>query len=339
MKIVIVTTMRNEVPHALEWLAHHRAAGVSDFLIYTNDCSDGTEVLLDAVPYVTRIGQQSGNKPPQWRALKAAWEHPLVESADWLACIDCDEFINLGNGLGDIPDLISAAESDAIQLPWRLFGNSAQIDTSDALTTERFSLAAPENLIYPPLGSFFKTLFRRAGPFRQFGVHRPKQKKRHAPVWCNGSGQKVEGRASTDDSVIMAWGAPIARELVQLNHYSLRSAAEFMLKRDRGLPNHRKKEVDLTYWAERNFNTVEDRSILSMCDATKAELKRLRDISEIADREAAGRDWHRQRLEEILTDPENLKLFGRLCLLPGSTPPDEARALRLVRRYQTAHGG
>ena len=44
---VIVTTMKNEGPFILEWIAYHQAIGVQDFLVYTNDCSDGTDDMFD----------------------------------------------------------------------------------------------------------------------------------------------------------------------------------------------------------------------------------------------------------------------------------------------------
>ena len=106
MKLTIVTTMRNEGAHLLEWVAHHRAAGVTGFLVYLNDCDDGSEALLDALPDVAVVTQETGDKPPQWTALKAAWDHELVRQADWVVCMDCDEFINLGNGLQGIAHLI-----------------------------------------------------------------------------------------------------------------------------------------------------------------------------------------------------------------------------------------
>ena len=52
MKITLVTTMRNEGPHLLEWIAHHQAIGVTDFVIYTNECEDGTDTLLDLIDVV-----------------------------------------------------------------------------------------------------------------------------------------------------------------------------------------------------------------------------------------------------------------------------------------------
>ncbi|MFY0691160.1 MAG: glycosyltransferase family 2 protein [Paracoccaceae bacterium] len=343
MRITIVTTMRNEGPHLLEWLAHHKAAGVTDFLIYSNECADGTDTLLDVLDQaglVTHIRQKTGSKPPQWQALRAAWEHPVVTGSDWLACIDCDEFINLNNSFSGIPHLIEQSGADAIALQWRLFGHNGHADITDTPTTERFTAAAPPNLIYPALGNYFKTLFRRQGPFRQFGVHRPRQKAppRHAaPVWRDGAGRTMpQGFAQTDTRILIWPPRSVAGE-VRLNHYSLRSAADFMIKRDRGLPNHRKKPIDLSYWVERNFNTCEDRSIAAMRPATEACLTDLRAISGVSELQDAAVDWHRRRFEELLSDPEELKLYGRILLASGSTPPEDALARELIERYRANH--
>ena len=340
LKITLVTTMRNEAPHLLEWIAHHLAAGVSDFLVYSNDCRDGTRRLLDALPCVTHVPQDVGEKPPQWQALRDAWDHPLVENADWVMCIDCDEFINLNKDLSGIADLIERANADAIILPWRLYGHNGQADLSDAPTTERFTRAAPEQMIYPAIGSYFKTLFRKDGPFRQLGVHRPRQKnpERHGqPKWVNGSGHALAGPLVENDGQIMNWGAPIARDLVQLNHYSTRSAAEFLIKRDRGLPNHVAKKVDLTYWVERNFNTVEDASIAHMGQATREVLAGFMEIEAVATAYRDGMRWHKARFAKLMEDAEALRLYGRLLLAAGSTPPDDKTALGLIRTYQAIH--
>ncbi|MEP5758934.1 MAG: glycosyltransferase family 2 protein [Litoreibacter sp.] len=340
MKITIVTTMRNEGPHLLEWVAHHRAIGVTDFLVFTNDCSDGTELLLELLPCVTHVPLESDEKPPQWRALKMAWDHPVVEESDWLMCLDCDEFINLNNSLPDLPNLIHKVDSDAIILPWRLFGHADQIDASVLPSTQRFTRAAPLDMMYPAIGNYFKTLFRRNGPFRQLGVHRPKQKKstRQArPVWADGSGRRVSDALAVNDEKIMHWGGGIARDLVQLNHYSVRSVAEFMIKRDRGLPNHRLKEVGLTYWVERNFNSVEDNSILWMSEGTQSVLSDFNAVPNLNDVEEQARYWHEKRLATLLSQPDELNLYGRLILAGSSTPPSSDKSLELIRAYQAAH--
>ncbi len=340
--MTIVTTMRNEGAHLLEWIAHHRAAGVSGFLVYINDCEDGSEALLRLLPGVEVVALGRGEKPPQWRALRAAWDHPMVAGSGWVTCLDCDEFINLSNGLRGVPDLIKAAGGDAIMLPWRLFGHNDEVTLSDAPSCARFTRCAAPDMLYPAIGSYFKTLFRRAGPFRQLGVHRPKQKNpdRHGlPDWRDGSGQVLTGSLPANDAQILHWGAPIARDLVQLNHYSVRSAADFLIKQERGLPNHQSKRIDLTYWVERNFNTVEDRSIEAMGAATAKVLAQFMGLDGVAQAQAACRDWHRARFETLMGTAEGLKLYGRLLLAGGSEALDKEAALALIKAYGEVHSG
>ena len=53
-----VTTMKNEAPFMLEWVAHNQAIGFDSFLIYTNDCDDGTDDIarrLDALGIASHV--------------------------------------------------------------------------------------------------------------------------------------------------------------------------------------------------------------------------------------------------------------------------------------------
>ena len=47
VRFLAVTSMRNEGAFLLEWLAHHRAVGFTDVLVFSNDCDDGTDAMLD----------------------------------------------------------------------------------------------------------------------------------------------------------------------------------------------------------------------------------------------------------------------------------------------------
>lgn len=38
MRTLAILTQRNEGAFLLEWLAHHRAIGFTDFLVFSNDC-------------------------------------------------------------------------------------------------------------------------------------------------------------------------------------------------------------------------------------------------------------------------------------------------------------
>lgn len=44
--VMAVSMMKDEAPFLLEWFAHHLAVGFTDILVYTNDCSDGTDEML-----------------------------------------------------------------------------------------------------------------------------------------------------------------------------------------------------------------------------------------------------------------------------------------------------
>jgi len=341
VRILLVSALRDEGPHLLEWIAHHRSIGVTDFLLFTNDCSDGTDAMLDGlssagVAHLPNAPEQG--KSLQWNALKQAWGHDLRKSADWILCIDSDEFINLRAPLTGLAGLIDAMEeADAITLPWRLFGHCGHRYLSDALTTEIFTQAAPAGCDYPVGGRQFKTLFRNKGPFRQIGVHRPKLKKEAVARWVDGSGNAFPAGFAAAEQRISLFGMPEASELVQLNHYSVRSAQSFMLKRARGLPNRSRKPIDMTYWVERNFNTVEDTSIAHLLDATRTELAGLMALPGMADLHAKAHASHHEGFARIMRDAEAVKLFGRLLLAQSSVPLGADTIAELVRLYQSAH--
>lgn len=48
-KKISVACMRDEALFVVEWVAHHLAAGFDRIIVYTNDCSDGTDKLLEAM--------------------------------------------------------------------------------------------------------------------------------------------------------------------------------------------------------------------------------------------------------------------------------------------------
>ena len=328
--------MRNEGPHCLEWIAHHLALGVTHFLVYTNDCDDGTDRIMDVLAnagIVTHFKTtQKGKSTIQWQNLKHAWDQPRLANSDWVLISDCDEFVNLRSPLNALNDLISAMpeDTDAIAMAWRLFGNSGQIEMRDMLTVDRFTMAAPENIALP-LAHFFKTLFRPSA-FRQPGVHRPKRRKDTVPVWVDGSGNKLPDNFGKQDSRINLFGLPHGSDLVQLNHYSLRSAESFLIKRSRGLPNHAEREIGLGYWCERNFNTVNDTSINRMAVQTQRKLDELRLIPELENLHKAAFAAHQDRFNKMMQARDNIQLFWHLALCADSKPPNNILAQTQIRR-------
>lgn len=339
MRVLLVSTLRDEGPHLLEWIAHHRAIGVDDFLMFSNDCSDGTDAMLDGLAPAGVVHVRNDPQPGkslQWTAFKAAWDHPLRNSASHILGIDSDEFVNLRAPLTDLAGLVAAADDpDAIVLPWRLFGHNGRARLEPGLTTAQFTRAAPAGCDYPVGSRQFKTMFRADGPFRQIGVHRPRLKgKANGARWADGSGQPMPNGFAKAEQRLTLYGLPDATDLVQLNHYSVRSAESFMIKRARGLPNRRGKSIDLTYWVERNFNIVEDTSIAHLATATRAVLDQLLALPGMAALHGAAIANHHAKFETLMQDEAELKLYGRLLLTASSTPLADETVRELIARFR-----
>lgn len=332
MRSLAVLTVKNEAPFLIEWLAHHRAIGFTDFLVFSNDCTDGTDTMLDrlqALGWITHVPNPGPyDEGPQWAALKAADKHPLVQKADWILVCDIDEFVNIQAGDGTLAALFNALpEATAIPLTWRLFGNAGVIALSDALITEQFTRAAPKIMGWPWRAAMFKTLFRNDGVYRKLGVHRPRSpdKARLKDArWFDGSGRPLNG-AFLNARIFSDYGRD-NYQLVQLNHYALGSMESYLLKCDRGRANRDVSAFDMSYWVERNFSTVEDRSVARVSALAAPLRAELHADPALHTLHSAAVDWRRARLAQLLMEEPYRALLGRLLLCPASEPLDETRA-------------
>ncbi|MFN0113168.1 MAG: glycosyltransferase family 2 protein [Paracoccaceae bacterium] len=320
---VIVTAMKNEGPFILEWIAHHRAIGVSGFLVYTNDCTDGTDTLLDALAaqgIVTRRDNpfRALDLKPQHAALQAAEAEPLVLGAAWVVAMDVDEFIDVKLGQGRLSDLYAAMEgamegANMVALTWRLFGNADVSAYEDRFVTEQFPLCAPELVRKPHQAWGFKTLFRNIEIYKKLGVHRPKGLRPDLwdqVKWLNGSGQPMprelfrNGWRSSAETYGYDW--------VSLNHYAVRSAESFLVKRDRGRVNHVDRDQGLNYWFRMNHNAVEETSIRRMLPAARTEFDRLMALPGVRAAHQAAVTAHRAKIAGLRARPEQAAFFAEL---------------------------
>lgn len=303
----IITTMKNEGPFILEWLAYHKAIGVEDFLVYTNDCTDGTETLLKLLQTKGIVQHRdnpfrSMNMKPQHGALHAADSEPMIHELDWVVCMDVDEFINIHVGNGRLEDLYNATgDANMISMTWRLFGNGDVEQFRDGFITEEYIRCAPELVRKPHQAWGFKTLTRNTGIFKKLGVHRPKGLRPQLVDqirWVNGSGNPMPMKDYRN-----AWrstSSTYGYDLVTLNHYALRSAESFLVKRDRGRVNHVDRDQGLNYWFRMNHNAEEDRSIQRMIPAARAEFAKFLADPEIEAAHSACVTAHRAKIRELM---------------------------------------
>jgi hypothetical protein len=336
-RTAIVTTMKNEGPFILEWLAYHRAIGVDDFLIYTNDCTDGTDTMLAMLQDKGLVQHRENpfrtmDMKPQHAALQAAEDEPVMRDCGWGICMDVDEFINVRVGDGTLAALYAAmGDANMISLTWRLFGNADVDGYEDRFLIEQFTACAPEVVRKPHQAWGFKTLFRNIDIYKKLGVHRPKGLRPDLwdqVRWLNGSGRPMpremfrNGWRSSLETYGYDW--------VQLNHYAVRSAESFLVKRDRGRVNHVDRDQGMNYWFRMNFNADRDTSIQRMIPATRVEFDRLMADPEIAAAHHAAVTAHRAKIAELRGQPTPAAFHAELV-------SDRMRALcRLQAHFGSA---
>lgn len=337
MSHLAILCVRNEGAFLLEWLAHHRAVGFDDFLVFSNDCQDGTDAILDRLDAMGQITHIRNDGPYdkggiQFTALKVAAKHPLVKKAKWILPLDVDEFVNIHCGDHTLDALHAATpDASAITLTWRLFGAASQVRFSDAPVLETFTRAAPAVMHWPWRASMFKTLYRNNNIYRKPGVHRPRDenlKKIDQARWFDGNGDPLP-EPFVHKRIFSNYGKD-NYGLVQLNHYPLGAMESYILKADRGRAVHSDHMLGVDYWVERNFNTDEDTSIQSLHAPRKAALDALHADKTLAQLHAQAVAWRHARFDALMQQEPFRALFGRLMMTPPSQPVPQAAAQFMV---------
>lgn len=301
-KRLIITSMKNEGSYIVEWVAYHRVIGFTDFLVYTNDCEDGTVEMLERLEEMGVLVHQPNHvlrRGPQKSALKYAKQHPLAKEAEWILVSDIDEFLVVKVGDGSVDALIDHMpdDTDVIPVTWRLFSHNDQVDFVDAPIIEQFTDAEK------PLDQggfpdrFVKSLFRKPDQVERFGTHGPIVGEDF--IWRQPGGRQVFEKDN-----LTRPATEFAYDVAQFNHYAVCSVDNYLVKKDRGRVNHWRQVMGLDYWRRMCRGGEEDTAILSRLDETKAEMARLLEDDELRALHDAAVEWRKTRIAELRELPE-----------------------------------
>ncbi len=277
-RITAVSMMKDEGPFVLEWIAHHLAIGFTDIVVYTNDCSDGTDDMLIRLEELGLAHHRRNVIPeglrPQPSALNHAQVEPLVGESDWVLVFDADEFLCIRYGDGTLDTLLDAVKAqgaNGIVITWRIFGSGGVQDWSRDPVTEQYLMAAPPDW---NKGWGVKTLFRFDPDHWKLGIHRPKMKSKWLETdypdsirWLNGSGRPME-----DYFKFRGWRSitrTVGYDWLQMNHYAVKSIDSYAIRKFRGNVNFKKDKYNADYWSLQDRNEVRDDTMLRYSAARK----------------------------------------------------------------------
>jgi len=303
----ILTMMKDEAPFLLHWIAHHRLIGFDRIVVFTNDCSDGTDALLDRLAAMGEVLHHRNKVPdagkPQPLALRRAANLPEVVDSTWLIALDVDEYLNIKAGAGHLDDLFATApDADGFALTWRMMGGSGHVTWSDIPVTEAYCNGAPDHF---RKGWGVKTLFK---PFdaMKLGIHRPTVKGKdksslQARRWVNGSAKPM-----THGFMDGMWRSSLATlgyANAEISHYATQSQEAFLRRAARGNVNAKPDKYNATYYAIFDRNETPQSGLLTHAEATRARVSNYLADPQLAALHTRAKDWHQAARTQMRNAP------------------------------------
>lgn len=270
---MLISSIKDEGPFLLEWVAHHLVLGFDRICIASNDCRDGSDRLLaalDRAGYVAHVPNVlKPGEIPQHAGYERIRQSQPIDDADWLMMLDADEFLNVHVEGGRVGDLTARAgtDIDVIALFGMFFTGAPAVNWQPGPICPRFTgRLMPKHKANAAL----KTLTRAPGRFR--GIHNHhmigyRGKRPLRVLWGDG----VETDLPDD---LPLWkllrNGPIrqiSHRLAQYNHYGVKTWDSFQLRRDRGRGAVAETTPDKARHTEDYFT---ERSVVAGQDATIA---------------------------------------------------------------------
>lgn len=304
MRITAITPMKNEGPFILEWLAYHLMIGINDFVVFTNDCEDGTDAILerlDELGLVRHLPNPSCVREAadghHWAAMSYVDVMPRLRRSDWIVSFDVDEFICVNAGEGRMSDLFDAVpNADFISMNQLNFGCSG-VETYDlhAMLMDQFDRSMHKS--NQPYGwdraRGVKTITRGSAPFDRMGNHSPHVSRKDLN-WVNGNGDPLSPELYSG-TLKSTKGDNFGHDLVQLHHYALRSMENYLVKTDRGDANQGAKEEEKywrQYWNRYDDNVAVDHNIQRWTYETRLAMDELLKDPELNRLHRQAVEWH-----------------------------------------------
>jgi FkbM family methyltransferase len=309
-RVLLVTCMKDEGPFILEWVAWHRAMGVTDIVVFTNDLSDGSDHLLDRLDemgvlrHLPNPALATGSTFFQPAALALVPHLQEARRADYLISMDVDEFLNVRVGDGSLRALFDrVGYFDALSVSELNHGSNGRMAFDAGLVIRQFPRHETETPRERKAVRGVKTIVRLGPKLLKARNHRPDFRGLAEDVtWLDGAGRPAT--VFLEDPSLNGHDVRGSYELVSLDHYALRSLASYLVKMARGDVVVAGKKVSQRYWRTRNRNDDLTSRLDRQETAFRAELDRLMADTAVAALHDATCAAHCARAAALLDQPE-----------------------------------
>ncbi|MEM6478277.1 MAG: glycosyltransferase family 2 protein [Pseudomonadota bacterium] len=331
-RYTLFSMMKDEGHSLVEWVAYHHMIGFDNICVYTNDCGDGTDEMLIRLQEMGYCQHFRNDVPeggrPQPNALRLARKNDEILDSEWIMVMDADEFVSIKTGDHTLKALMAEIPKDAwaIAMTWQFFGSGDILDWDPGLVTEAYTRCAPAKF---RKGWGVKTMFRPASDVA-FGIHRPKVKggdKNPDNIaamlgrkWVNGSGKEMPKEFN-----LSGWRSTsptIGRDLVELNHYAVKSYEAYLLRRVRGNVNNKVGKYNAEYFAIFDRNEMVELNAQRLGARTRDVMAKIREDATIRTLEARAMAFHKERVK-LLRDSGEYEEWVSELRDAGRTPIDQ----------------
>jgi len=288
----VMCAVKDEAPYIFEHYAWYKALGFSRFIYAHNDCTDQTpQVLSTLAGFDPRVrtfhNLVEEGESPQHSAYLQARKNILPDLPGWyVLVIDIDEFLLL-KAHEAIGDLMRAYDfPEAMSFNWRVFGSNGHDDFSDDLVINRFTACSLETF---KMNRQRKTMWRNTALCEDNTSHLARFRKgiRDTVRWISpadppaGVSVPPEFRVTPATHIKTSNYGPFLGQ-AQLNHYVLKSRAEYELKSRRGRGSQKRggprkgTRHTAEFFTEWDRNDLVDRSATRHAGAVSSDVAALK---------------------------------------------------------------
>ncbi|WP_370598716.1 glycosyltransferase family 2 protein [Escherichia coli] len=265
--ISIGAIFKNEYPFIIEWVAYHIILGIDEIYIADNISTDGSSELLyvlDQIGLIKRIEYPTKkDTPPQMGAYREILSS--IDKNKWIAFIDADEFIsptNYEDGLNKLSPLLNDPVIGAISLNWAVYGSSYSLIPDDRLVIERFNKRAVD---VHPVNGHYKSIVRVSDVISTGPTP-------HA--FTIKSDKKFVMPNQTLHENINGICKLIDYSIIRLNHYVIKSKAEFINKKSsRPRADQSNSGYAMRFFNNHDLNDIEQSMPSWFLDKVKNQIK------------------------------------------------------------------